>query len=460
MLAAAARTFEHPLPPPALDPPRHERRGRKSGKGGKKKAWEDEAVRIAVKAQAYTAKALRSMGSRQVPHLVTKWFGANDDFTRSEVSGILNGVHRLLSNVNYVFPGEDCTPSTYAYVYPSPPWNKNMRGRYVFHLCDLYMNTIEGDKIETLTHEVSPKRNYNGDYRYTDDVCAKGKEEDGSCKDGKVAYGRWTCEKLAREYPEEAVKNADSYCFFINDVALKSGGGPVLPDSIDGVPGPTLTVVFLDDDGGKKILRLRHTREVTKLADSDPTAPGEPEILEFSNFLKVMDGCGWGGTALGRAWIFKSYVGLHQKKLLNDSSRFQIAVLPRMLNVTLRESEENGLLLPPELQKPLRAASSEVRAFAGDPELQSGKALRFGKLLIRPQDVIMWDSKAAQVLECFRGRSGFSVLTLRLQLLQTKAWGSVWQITDRRTLLPLSPSADIDVPTFTKRLGMTISCLH
>ncbi|CAE7724280.1 unnamed protein product, partial [Symbiodinium microadriaticum] len=91
--------------------------------------------------------------------------------------------------------------------------------------------------------------------------------------------------------------------------------------------------------------------------------------------------------------IFKSYVGLHQKKLVNDSSRFQIAVLPRMLNVTLRESEENGLLLPPELQKPLRAASSELRAFAGDPELQSGKALRFGKLLIRPQDVIMWDAK-------------------------------------------------------------------
>ncbi|CAE7248604.1 unnamed protein product, partial [Symbiodinium necroappetens] len=183
---------------------------------GKKKAWEDEAVRIAVKAQAYTAKALRAMGSRQVPHLVTKWFGANDDFTRSEVLGILNGVHRLLSNVDYVFPGEDCTPSTYAYVYPSPPWNKNMRGRYVFHLCDLYMNTIEGDKIETLTHEAS-----HHETMYTDDVCAKGKEEDGSCKDGKVAYGRWTCEKLAREYPEEAVKNADSYCFFINDVALK-----------------------------------------------------------------------------------------------------------------------------------------------------------------------------------------------------------------------------------------------
>ncbi|CAE7774408.1 unnamed protein product [Symbiodinium sp. CCMP2456] len=157
---------------------------------------------------------------------------------------------------------------------------------------------------------------------------------------------------------------------------------------------------------------------------------------------------------------FKSYVGLHQKKLVNDSSRFQIAVLPRLLNVTLRESQEYGLLLAPELQKPLRAASSELRAFAGDPELQSGKALRLGTLLIRPQDVIMWDAKAAQVLECFRGRSGFCVLTLRLQLLQKKAWGSVWQITDRRTLLPLSPSADIDVPTFTKRVGMTISCLH
>ncbi|CAE7770562.1 unnamed protein product, partial [Symbiodinium sp. CCMP2456] len=51
-------------------------------------------------------------------------------------------------------------------------------------------------------------------------------------------------------------------------------GVPVLPDSIDGV-------VFLDDDGGKKIL-LRHTREVTKLADS-----GVPAQKRFAFYDQV-----------------------------------------------------------------------------------------------------------------------------------------------------------------------------
>ncbi|CAE7660659.1 unnamed protein product [Symbiodinium sp. CCMP2592] len=158
--------------------------------------------------------------------------------------------------------------------------------------------------------------------------------------------------------------------------------------------------------------------------------------------------------------VYKSYIAAHQRAHVNVSSKFQIALLSRLLNVTLRESEEHGLLLPPELLKPFRPASCELRAFASDPDLQSGKALRFGKLLIRPQDVIMWDDKAAQVLECFRGRSGFCVLTVRLQLLRKHAWGSVWQTTDRQTLLPLTPSADINLPLYMRCVGNTISCLH
>ncbi|CAE7861593.1 unnamed protein product [Symbiodinium necroappetens] len=158
--------------------------------------------------------------------------------------------------------------------------------------------------------------------------------------------------------------------------------------------------------------------------------------------------------------IYKSHVAVQQKRTINESPKFQIAVLSRLLNVTLRESEEKGLLLPAELQKPFQAASSELRALTGDPELRSGKALQIGNLQIRPQDVILWDAKAAQVLGCFQGRSGFCVLTLRLQLLRKHAWGSVWQITDRQTLLPLSPAANIDMPVFSKQVGETISCLH
>ena len=113
------------------------------------------AAMLAVKGQAYTAKAIRSMGAHKIPHLVKEWFGDNDEWTRSRVLGVLNGVNRLLSNVDYIFPGERCTENKFAYVFPKPPWNKNKRGRYVFHLCQLYMNSKESDQIETLTHEAS-----------------------------------------------------------------------------------------------------------------------------------------------------------------------------------------------------------------------------------------------------------------------------------------------------------------
>ncbi len=46
-----------------------------------------------------------------------------------------------------------CEKSTYAYVRPHSPFNKNKRGRYIFYLCDLYMESSKSIQIETLTHE-------------------------------------------------------------------------------------------------------------------------------------------------------------------------------------------------------------------------------------------------------------------------------------------------------------------
>lgn len=173
--------------------------------------WKKDVAKTAVKAQAYAMKAIRAMGSgRKATKYVKRWFGENDQLTREKVLRVINGIHRLLSNADYIYPAKDCDRTTLAYVYPKPPGNRNLRGRYVFHLCRSFMDASNSGQIETLTHEAS-----HHETMYTDDICADG----GSWKGCPKAYGRPACARLARIYPDEAQNNADNYCFFINDVA-------------------------------------------------------------------------------------------------------------------------------------------------------------------------------------------------------------------------------------------------
>jgi len=171
--------------------------------------WQADVAKIGVKAQAYTAKAIRNMGAHKVPHVVKTWFGDNSEKTRKVIRRILNGVDRMLMNVEYRYPGEECSPNTYAYVYPYAPRNMNRRGQYIYHLCKFYMTRDEGEQIETLTHEGS-----HHEMMYTDDVCYR-----GSGSDCHTAYGRGTCMRLAQKDTSKALKNADNYCYFINDAS-------------------------------------------------------------------------------------------------------------------------------------------------------------------------------------------------------------------------------------------------
>ncbi|OLQ13056.1 Peptidyl-Lys metalloendopeptidase [Symbiodinium microadriaticum] len=172
---------------------------------------DDKEDLVEPQAQAYAMKAIRAMGSgRKATKYVKRWFGENDQLTREKVLRVINGIHRLLSNADYIYPAKDCDRTTLAYVYPKPPGNRNLRGRYVFHLCRSFMDASNSGQIETLTHEAS-----HHETMYTDDICADG----GSWKGCPKAYGRPACARLARIYPDEAQNNADNYCFFINDVA-------------------------------------------------------------------------------------------------------------------------------------------------------------------------------------------------------------------------------------------------
>lgn len=180
--------------------------------------WRKETLRIALEAKAKIVLTLVAMNSRKIGNVVTHWFGNNDEnTTRKEIKRVMAGVHSLLDNVDFRYPGSQCQARTYAYVFPGRPWNKDPRtGKYIFHLCDTYMKAPDGEKIETLIHEGSHHNAMLAD----DEKWSE-----------RTMYGRAFCESVATECMKpnqvacmKALRNADTYCYFVNDAANAATG--------------------------------------------------------------------------------------------------------------------------------------------------------------------------------------------------------------------------------------------
>jgi len=226
-------------------------------------SWRTAVQQRNAQAQVYVSTAIRKYKLKQTDALIRKWFGAaavKDVSYGQEITRILNAVAQMLGNVEYVYPGVDCEETTYAYVYPSGEGSRNTKGQYLFYLCPLYMTSPKSEQIETLTHEGShhataftddvcmdrfqggarpryfeqPKRNFPANVAlgevYTLDafgvdavvtlvksstvVLTEAATDD--CQN--TAYGRDTCQQLARLDSIMAMRNADSLCYYIQDV--------------------------------------------------------------------------------------------------------------------------------------------------------------------------------------------------------------------------------------------------
>lgn len=183
-----------------------------------------------AEAKAYMGVVIRAFNAKRTSSQMTKWFGRSaysSPSTRREVLRVLNSVDHMISNIEPMYPGPKCSERTYAYVYPkaytcSRSSEMSRRActklgrKFVFYLCPLYLARPR-EMIETLVHEGSHHAT-----SYTDDVKFN----------GGTAYGRSTCMALARTDSAKAIKNADNFCYYIQDVATQvsdtSGGGRTL----------------------------------------------------------------------------------------------------------------------------------------------------------------------------------------------------------------------------------------
>ncbi|XP_011405295.2 PREDICTED: uncharacterized protein LOC105313503 isoform X3 [Amphimedon queenslandica] len=124
----------------------------------------------------------------------TTWFGADDSSRITKIKGIYQKIRDGLSSQNCIYynNGPLCRSNTYAYTYKT--------GTTVY-LCTIYYRdptncSKTGESKEgTLLHE------WSHTYGKIDDV----------------VYGRANCKQLAKDKPDDAARNADSYLYHYCD---------------------------------------------------------------------------------------------------------------------------------------------------------------------------------------------------------------------------------------------------
>ncbi|UXU90276.1 M35 family metallo-endopeptidase [Burkholderia sp. S-53] len=167
----------------------------------------DEAVVI-------TKQRIAELG-RWTPDIqarVAVWFGSPDNAIRTRLTAGLRALVTVMSDLtakNFVRPGSDADLATGCL-----PNMKGLDGE-VAHVC----------RPDTATHTIAinihfcslPDRsasNLSSKQLTIVHECSHFIDTFGS-DDYPGAYGRWACERLAKEHPEQAIGNADSIAWFV-----------------------------------------------------------------------------------------------------------------------------------------------------------------------------------------------------------------------------------------------------
>jgi len=165
-----------------------------------------QAVNLASAAK--TALSNAPTWARYTAPRYKEWFGTYDQARYSAVQTHYDKIWDALANQNITFKCDCSDGNTYAYVYPTKP--------YEIHLCGLFWSaslTGTDSQAGTLVHETSHFNVVAG----TDDHI----------------YGQAGCRNLAKSNPSDAIDNADSHEYFAENT-------PAL--SMNAVPGVSFKI--------------------------------------------------------------------------------------------------------------------------------------------------------------------------------------------------------------------------
>jgi hypothetical protein len=138
--------------------------------------WQSEVQDVARAAKEQVDIAISKLNQAEVEEFLSRWFGAGsveDSDVRQEIHRVLSSISNVLDKAVFVYPGPECLrgmsgATTYAYVYPRRPKGEsvNEQGRPIMYLCAMFMKSSRTNQIMTLVHEAS-----HHSAAFTWDVC-------------------------------------------------------------------------------------------------------------------------------------------------------------------------------------------------------------------------------------------------------------------------------------------------
>lgn len=144
-------------------------------------------------ATAYTNNAVEYLARSSSRSRYVTWFGRYSLSRWRIVNSNFQRISRSLRNNRYIIDCSCTNGGIYGYVFPNYPFN--------IYVCGLFWSSAMGgldSKAGTLIHEASHFSKIVG----TDDI----------------AYGQVSCRNLARNYPIQTLRNADSYEYFAENI--------------------------------------------------------------------------------------------------------------------------------------------------------------------------------------------------------------------------------------------------
>jgi peptidyl-Lys metalloendopeptidase len=189
----------HPLPAPYWGEPSNETSGNLGNPAPKTNCNSGTQV-SQINTAGSNAITATTQGINYLPtscastlRFYVEWFGACDS---NRYTTVKNCLSRVRSGLQASYPvdcaGSSCTANTYAYVYPTDT-------THTVYVCGYFWrvpstNCRLDSQPGTLIHEMSHFNNV--------------------CSTRDVTYGVANCRELARTRPQDAVQNADNYCFY------------------------------------------------------------------------------------------------------------------------------------------------------------------------------------------------------------------------------------------------------
>ena len=287
-----------------------------------------EAYRHAYEAVKISCKVIL-----QDKSAAQEWFGGNENKACEIYKQLKNGMEKN----EYIFEADpDPKKSFYGYTH---------KDTTTIFLCRKYFEadlTGEDSKMGTIVHELSHA------VARTDDVKLEGRSQ----------YGKRKCRRLAKEHPEEAVRNADNYEYFAELVYEKV----VHPDSghINNCEQVTSEPAKVDSDNAESLDRKEGSSDYAN--DYLDPAGGSLKPAEFaSNPAEVISD--QAGVTSDQAGVTSDQAGVTSDQAGVTSD--QAGVISDQAGVTL--NPKNLISVQVEVTPDPPGCTSEPAEFTSDP---------------------------------------------------------------------------------------------